>query len=148
MFKTIHAEFEMSWRSPLYLRLTSLFSILFFQQFCFPAVLCFEVKLYCWEMQCKATKHLLPKWRKNNYGLQDNREDNNRSDTMRHFHEMSQPFIVNTTERMFGGCEDMDACWPGSHKAKQLEEDAFFNKDILCTQSCHVIDHFERADSY
>lgn len=50
--------------------------------------------------------------------------------TMRHFHdltsEMSQPIIVNAMERMFAGCEDVDPCCPGSHKAKQLEENAFF----------------------
>lgn len=40
--------------------------------------------------------------------------------------EMSQPIIVNTTQRMFGGCEDTQVCCPGSHKAKQLEVDAFF----------------------
>lgn len=62
---------------------------------------------------------------------------------MRHFHdsEMTQPITVNTAERMFGGCEDMGACCPGSHKAGQLEEDdIFFNKDILCSQSLHVIE--------
>lgn len=49
---------------------------------------------------------------------------------MRHSHDlcsgMSHGVIGNTIERMFGECEDMDACCPGSHKAEQLEEDAFF----------------------
>ncbi len=74
----------------------------------------------------QSNKVLLTKMKEKKQGLRD---DNNRTDTMRHFHdsEMSQPVIVNTIEeRMFGGCEDMDACCPGSHKAKQLEEDAFF----------------------
>lgn len=68
-----------------------------------------------------------------------NEGDNNRTHTMRHFHdlpsELSQPIIVNTTERMFGGCEDMDACCPGSHKAKQLDGDGFFLIRISCAHN-------------
>lgn len=73
--------------------------------------------------------------------------------TMRHFHdlpsEMSQPVIVNTTQRMFGGCEDMDPCCPGSRKAKQLEDVAFFffNEDILLKiLSCDRGNHSNRRD--
>ena len=99
--------------------------------------------------KCSAKQHIYyQNEKKNNEGLLDNGDDNNRSDTMRHFHEMSQPVIVKTTERMFGGCEDTGACCPGSHKAKQLEEDAFFfNKDILSTQSCHMMEVTTTTDS-
>lgn len=40
------------------------------------------------------------------------------------------------TERMFAGCEDTDAQWPGSHRALQLEK----GEDILHSQSCHMTD--------
>lgn len=57
-------------------------------------------------------------------------DNNNQTNTIRDFHcspsEMSQPIIVNATQRMFAECKDMCACCPGSHKAKQLEEDIFF----------------------
>lgn len=48
---------------------------------------------------------------------------------------VSQPAVV-AIERMFAGCEDADARWPGSRHALQLEK----GEDILHSQSCHMTD--------